>query len=211
MYRSIIPLYREPNIKSSFRCSPGGFTAYLLSKYQHAHGVGVSLPVKLGGPEFIIAKDLRSRFKLHLADLTSFRLHPITKTTAEHLRRLAPVPQDFRGSHLVIMDARIFLTQFSLHDVHYKAKMPRYLKRHRLLIAQIAIALRSLQLGGTAIVTLAHAEQLVTAQLLLFFRFVFRTEQRGMALEVWGTFFEVLGTPLLSMQQTCSCTAHLPL
>ncbi|THH17884.1 hypothetical protein EW146_g3020 [Bondarzewia mesenterica] len=141
-------------------CSPGGFSSYILHKNRNARGVGISLPVEQGGHLFALESYLGSRFELHLADLNYYRLHHCHR----QLRALAfdPLPQNFEANFdVVILDGHFLRTYLSpaLTD-------PKEWDRHRLLISQIVIALRSIRHGGTIVLKLSHPEKLHTAQFL---------------------------------------------
>lgn len=141
-------------------CCPGGFTSYILQKHHRAHGTGISLPVEQGGHPMALEQHLSSRFELHLADLLYYKLHSGHRPLL--LTSMQPLPDGFAARFdIVILDGHFLRTYRSpaLTD-------PDEWDRHRLLISQIVIALRSVRPGGTIVIKLSHPEKLLTAQIL---------------------------------------------
>ncbi|THG97951.1 hypothetical protein EW026_g4146 [Hermanssonia centrifuga] len=141
-------------------CSPGGFSSYVLSNNnKDATGIGISLPPVQGGHHFLLEKHFMRRYELIPADILEYNLGPAQTEigTAE----MRPLPSEIGGRDLVILDGHYLRTYLPA-----SSESPNEWDRHRLLISQLIIALRSIKLGGSLVMKLSHPEHIQTAQLL---------------------------------------------
>ncbi|KAK7019487.1 hypothetical protein R3P38DRAFT_2973445 [Favolaschia claudopus] len=168
-------------------CCPGGFTSYILSKNLDAQGLGISSEIENGGHRFLLEDRHRSRFKVHYADLSFYRLGPLPvsvsapETTA---KSLSPLPFDpSKRFDVVLLDG---------HQLH---RQPPPGNWDRLLVSQIIIGLQAAKKGGTLIIKLADAEHVNTAKLLYMFDIIsasLETFKPRYMHATWSTFYAVV-------------------
>lgn len=124
----------------------------------NAQGLGISSEIENGGHRFLLEDRHRNRFKIHYGDLTCYRLGPLpTSVASDKNKILRSLPFDtIKRFDVVLLDG------------HQLRKLPsaRTGDCDRLLISQLIIGLQATQKGGTFIIKLAHAEQVITAKLL---------------------------------------------
>ncbi|KAH9846210.1 hypothetical protein C2E23DRAFT_853997 [Lenzites betulinus] len=155
-------------------CAPGGFSRYILGKNTSASGIGISLPVALGGHDCFLEKYLLSRFKYVEQDVLLYDLHEDSSADAF----LAALEASF---DLVIIDAHALRTYTAAldtdaiaaadpdPDAHAARKSAHTAYRGALLIGQIIIALTTVSTGGTVVAKLSHADSFPAAQLIYLF------------------------------------------
>lgn len=141
-------------------CAPGGYSTYILSSNPDATGIGITLPVDDGAPAVHIPEELLPRIDIHLADLMTYDLAPsrTPKPNVDAAAVLPPLPIEPSSVDLAICDARW---------VKHPNNLQRPWNWTRLLVAQLAIALRSIEQGGTLLVRLAQVERTLTGRILL--------------------------------------------
>ncbi|KAJ7080366.1 hypothetical protein B0H15DRAFT_485191 [Mycena belliarum] len=138
-------------------CCPGGFTSYILSKNSNAQGLGISSELEHGGHKFLLEDRHRSRFKIHYADLTYYRLAPLPASVTSDTKIHPVLPFDAsKRFDVVLLDG---------HQLR-KHSPARPGDRDRLLISQLIIGLQAAKHGSTLVIKLADAEQVTTAKLL---------------------------------------------
>ena len=157
-------------LREIFRCSPGGFSSYILQKNKRARGIGISLPVTRGGHTFLLEDVYGSRYELIEKDILQYDLEPLrtlADTTFDTTRNL---PGEFLSRFpLVLMDAHALRTYHHPQlteptQEEWKAVHGCY--RDSLLITQLIIGLESVAPGGTIITKLSHVECYPSAQLV---------------------------------------------
>ncbi|KAJ6490698.1 hypothetical protein C8R47DRAFT_976946 [Mycena vitilis] len=138
-------------------CSPGGFTSYILSKNPSAQGLGISSEIENGGHRFLLEDRHRSRFKIHYADLTYYRLGPLPPSVTPDKKAMHSLPFDTnKRFDIVLLDGHPLRREPSARPGDWD----------RLLVSQIIIGLQAAKKGGTLVIKLADAEQVNTAKLL---------------------------------------------
>lgn len=133
-------------------CSPGGFSAYVLTKNYRARGLGISLEEEKGGHRYLLQS---KRHELISANLTYFQLGP---TPILDTDKLQPLPNSF-GSEifdLCILDA---------HQLRWQKDGENW-DGWRLAISQIILALMGIKRGGTLIMKLSRPDHLYSARIL---------------------------------------------
>jgi 23S rRNA U2552 (ribose-2'-O)-methylase RlmE/FtsJ len=137
-------------------CAPGGFSQYLLDKYPHSEGFGITLPKSHGGFPLAIHAHPPSRFKVCYFDLLAPPMHP--------------VPSLGNLVDLVIGDAQYFPRSQEASD-SYIGRMACTVTGGRLglLLREFIIALESLQSGGVFIFRFVGWEKIHANILRLFY------------------------------------------
>lgn len=160
-YASIFtPLICSVRFLWHYRCCPGGFSSYILSKNLRSKGMGISLPVTSGGHEFLLEEDLRSRLYLHQADLTKYPLG----LNVYHQQPF-PVHTNTRPFDLILLDGHPLRTSPSIPGDNSNNQK----KGAILLVSQLIIGLQSISLSGTVIMKLSKPERVTTAKVLYMF------------------------------------------
>ncbi|QRV82070.1 FtsJ-like methyltransferase [Ceratobasidium sp. AG-Ba] len=139
-------------------CAPGGYATYILRKIPGATGIGITIPVDVGGPGVHIPSDLRSRFAIYVADLMGYDLAPLIPKPSSPAQTLFPLPVESASMDLVICDARW---------VKHPDNLQRPWNWTRLLIAQLLIALHGVAQGGTILLRLSHVERTISGRIML--------------------------------------------
>ncbi|KAI0666909.1 hypothetical protein C8Q78DRAFT_1072230 [Trametes maxima] len=151
-------------------CAPGGFSGYVLKRAPQASGVGISLPVSLGGHQFVLEREYSPRYHLIEQDILRYNLGIGAPILHDPLSQdLVSFPEDFFGRFaLVLLDGHALRTYplpiVADSDGEVHAAHQAY--RDALLIGQFIIGLSSVQPGGTVVVKLTHVECFPTAHLI---------------------------------------------
>ncbi|KAG8746255.1 hypothetical protein FRC10_005504 [Ceratobasidium sp. 414] len=129
-------------------CCPGGFTTYVLSKWPYARGVGVSLPVELGGHSLAVPLEFRNRLEIHWADVTMFNLAPALLHGCWDTSIFTPCPIPPLAFDFVMVDGH--------QPPCMTVNDPRGTwSRDRLLLSQLLTALRAVKPTGTLLAKLS--------------------------------------------------------
>ncbi|KAJ6622866.1 hypothetical protein B0H10DRAFT_2187292 [Mycena sp. CBHHK59/15] len=141
-------------------CCPGGFTSYILSKNPGAQGLGISSEIENGGHRFLLEDRHRSRFKIHYADLTYYRLGSLPSSVSLDDKVMHSLPFDTsKRFDVVLLDGHQLRKHASTRPGDWD----------RLLISQIIIGLQAAKNGATLVIKLVDAEQVNTAKLMHMF------------------------------------------
>ena len=154
------PWHNAYPLGNEYRCSPGGFSSYVLGKNKSARGFGISLPESQGGHKFLLEDAYMSRYELIEKDILEYDLGPLNSAgTFDTSRKF---PGKFLGRFpLVFMDAHPLRTYHhprltELTQDEWGAAHKAY--RSSLPIAELIIGLESVTPGGTIITRLSHVE-----------------------------------------------------
>lgn len=139
-------------------CAPGGYATYILRRNPGATGIGITLPVDVGGPEVYIPSELRSRFAIYFGDLMNYDLAPVLPKPTSPAQTLSTLPVEPASMDLVVCDARW---------VNHPNNLQRPWNWTRLLLSQLLIALRGVASGGTILLRLSHVERTLSGRILL--------------------------------------------
>lgn len=129
-------------------CCPGGFSTYVLSKWPEARGVGVSLPVELGGHSLAVPAELRNRLEVHWADVTMFDLAPSLIHGFWDASIFTPCPIPPRSFDFVMVDGH---QPPCMIDDDPRAPW----SRDRLLLSQLLAGLRAIKPSGILLAKLS--------------------------------------------------------
>ncbi|KIY49142.1 hypothetical protein FISHEDRAFT_58486 [Fistulina hepatica ATCC 64428] len=134
-------------------CLPGGFALSIKLKNRSATGMGISLSPDCGGNPSLLYTS--PRFSLCYAN--------VNDVPDELTNRNCQLPYDRRAYDLVIADVQFLDINMIQSD---GGRDQKTIHQRRLVLSQLAIALSAVCSGGTLLVKLSHAEDVVTAQLL---------------------------------------------
>ncbi|KAG8746253.1 hypothetical protein FRC10_005502 [Ceratobasidium sp. 414] len=139
-------------------CSPGGFATYVLRTNPEATGIGISIPVEVGGYDLYIPSSLLPRIDIHIADLMNYDLAPSIAKPTSSTQAAPPLPFETASLDLIICDARW---------VQHPDNLQRPWNWTRLLLSQLLIALHAVAPGGTLFLRLSHVDRTLTGRILL--------------------------------------------
>ncbi|KAI0666910.1 hypothetical protein C8Q78DRAFT_994630 [Trametes maxima] len=152
-------------------CAPGGFSRHVLQRNPSARGLGVSLPESRGGHAFFLEPTYLDRYEYVQQDLLEYDLSSADDTGAAVKGPLgAPLPSSFHDRFsLVMLDGHALRTYHVPDPIVSDVPQPQNVRgaySSILLIAQLIIALTSVNPGGTIVVTLSRIEAFPAAHIV---------------------------------------------